>query len=106
MSWPSAALLAACSDGARSRSNRSATPQTSAFVRPQVGHAIIRKGRRIMSRASRIFWAMRTSSIGSAASETRIVFPIPSARSVPMPIALRIVPVSNVPDSVTPMWSG
>ena len=47
-----------------------------------------------------------TSSTGSAVSETRIVSPIPSTSSAPMPTALLIEPENGVPASVTPRCSG
>jgi hypothetical protein len=39
-------------------------------------------------------------------SETRIVSPMPSSSSAPMPIALLMRPSSPSPASVTPMWNG
>ena len=50
--------------------------------------------------------ATRTSSTGSVESETRIVSPMPSASSEPMPMADLTAPVSSVPASVTPRCSG
>ena len=50
--------------------------------------------------------ATRTSSTGSAVSETRMVSPMPSASRAPMPTALFIVPDQAVPASVTPTCSG
>src|SRR5206468_10774187 len=50
----------------------------------------------------RIWVPTRTSSAGSAESDTRIVSPIPSDRSAPRPIADLIVPTPGVPASVTP----
>ena len=47
-----------------------------------------------------------TSRTGSAVKETRIVSPMPSHRSVPMPTADCIVPFHSVPVSVTPRCSG
>src|SRR4029077_20401579 len=55
----------------------------------------------------RISWATRTSSRGSdVASETRMVSPMPSLSKIPMPTALRMLPASTGPDSVTPRWIG
>ena len=54
----------------------------------------------------RISQATRTSSTGSAVSETRSVSPMPCDSSVPMPIALLTVPVNAGPASVTPRCSG
>src|SRR5437868_370292 len=54
----------------------------------------------------KISHATRTSSTGSAVSETRIVSPIPSTSSAPMPTALLIEPAYGVPASVTPRCSG
>src|SRR5207244_2686299 len=48
----------------------------------------------------------RTSSVGSAESETRTVSPMPSERSAPRPTADLIVPTPGVPASVTPRWRG
>ena len=48
----------------------------------------------------------RTSSVGSAESETRIVSPMPSESSAPSPTADLIVPTPGVPASVTPRWKG
>src|SRR5262245_3158775 len=48
----------------------------------------------------------RTSSVGSAESDTRIVSPMPSESSAPSPIADLIVPTPGVPASVTPRWNG
>ena len=62
--------------------------------------------RRRSSRASRIAQATRTSSTGSAVSETRMVSPMPSASRAPMPTALFTVPDQAVPASVTPTCSG
>ena len=56
--------------------------------------------------AFRISNAVLISSTGSAVSETRIVSPIPSTSSAPMPTALLIEPENGVPASVTPRWSG
>ena len=47
-----------------------------------------------------------TSSTGSSVSETRIVSPIPSARSVPIPTADFTPPIGIGPASVTPRCSG
>ena len=54
----------------------------------------------------RISQATSTSLTGSAVSETRIVSPIPSISSEPIPTALLIAPANGVPASVTPRWSG
>src|SRR5216684_665339 len=55
----------------------------------------------------RISWATRTSSRGSeVASDTRMVSPMPSLSRIPMPTALRMLPASTGPDSVTPRWTG
>src|SRR5262249_17058013 len=47
----------------------------------------------------------RTSSVGSADNETRIVSPMPSESSAPSPTADLIVPTPGVPASVTPRWN-
>ena len=56
--------------------------------------------------AFRISNAVLISSTGSAVSETRIVSPIPSTSSAPIPTALLIEPENGVPASVTPRWIG
>ena len=56
--------------------------------------------------ALRISNAVLISSTGSAVSETRIVSPIPSTSSAPMPTADLIEPENGVPASVTPRWIG
>ena len=56
--------------------------------------------------AFRISKAVLISSTGSAVSETRIVSPIPSTSSAPIPTALLIEPENGVPASVTPRCSG
>ena len=43
---------------------------------------------------------------GASVSETRIVSPIPSAKSAPIPTALLMRPSIPFPASVTPRWSG
>ena len=74
--------------------------------RPQVGQATRLGPLGLSSRLARICRATRTSSSGSPTSETRMVSPIPSARRMPMPIALLMLPVSTGPASVSPRWSG
>src|SRR4029453_11501705 len=54
----------------------------------------------------RISMPTRTSSVGSAESETRIVSPMPSLSSAPSPTADLMVPTPGVPASVTPRCSG
>ena len=46
------------------------------------------------------------SNSGSSVKDTLIVSPIPSSRSVPIPIADLILPSSPYPASVTPKWRG
>src|SRR5262249_4560242 len=74
--------------------------------RPQLGHAIITGPRSRRPRAFRISNAVLTSSTGSAVSDTRIVSPMPSTRSAPMPTADLIEPEYGGPASVTPRCSG
>jgi len=62
--------------------------------------------RRRTSSAARISQPTRTSSSGGAVSETRRVSPIPSDSRMPRPTDDLMVPESDVPASVTPMWSG
>jgi len=76
-------------------------------VRPQVGQAMSsgRLGRR-SRRVARISQATSTSREGSAASETRMVSPMPSASSAPKAVAERMAPVWASPACVTPRWRG
>ena len=46
------------------------------------------------------------SFTGESVKETRMVSPIPSHKSVPMPIADFKVPELPLPASVTPIWRG
>ena len=46
------------------------------------------------------------SASGSSLSDTRMVSPMPSVSSAPMPTALFMRPSSPSPASVTPRWSG
>ena len=55
-----------------------------------------------MPKALRIFLAAITSSSGSDVSDTRIVSPIPSLRSVPMAIDDLTIPTDGEPASVSP----
>jgi hypothetical protein len=75
-------------------------------VRPHVGQLINVAPRCLSSSALRMANPARTSSTGSAVSETRIVSPIPSDKSVPIPTADRMTPSDIVPASVTPRCSG
>ena len=78
----------------------------STFVLAQVGQEIKSIPSLFRSRAFRISFPAITSSIGSDVKETLIVSPIPSANSVPIPIADLIIPFFGVPASVTPRCSG
>src|SRR5262245_27148722 len=87
-----------------STSRASLTRSTSA--RPHDGQATkVRPPRRSPSDLSTSI-PTRTSSVGSAESETRMVSPIPSLSSAPSPTADLIVPTPGVPASVTPRWKG
>src|SRR5439155_3654898 len=79
---------------------------TPTLSRPQEGQAIMIGPRSRRPSAFRISYAVRTSSTGSAVRETRIVSPMPSTSSAPIPTALLIEPEYGVPASVTPRWSG
>lgn len=61
-------------------------------VRPQVGQDTKRTPPFLRPAALSISTPARTSSTGSAVSETRIVSPMPSMSSVPMPTADFITP--------------
>ena len=50
--------------------------------------------------------AASISLTGSSVRETRIVSPIPSHKSEPIPTADLMSPIRSVPASVTPRWSG
>ena len=94
-------------DSAFSRSSTTtASFSTPTLSRPQEGHEIITGPRSRRPSAFRISNPVSTSLTGSAVSETRIVSPIPSESSAPMPTALLIEPENGVPASVTPRWSG
>src|SRR5688572_18514089 len=54
----------------------------------------------------RISMPTRTSSVGSADRDTRIVSPMPCERTAPRPTADLMVPTPGVPASVTPRWNG
>ena len=56
--------------------------------------------------AFRIAMPTETSRTGSAVRETRIVSPMPSESSVPIPTADWMVPFHSVPVSVTPRCRG
>ena len=78
----------------------------STSARPQDGHAINTGPRSRSPRAFRISNPAFTSSSGGAASDTRIVSPIPRDRIAPRPTADLTVPPHAVPDSVMPTWIG
>jgi len=81
-------------------------PCRSMSIRPQVGHAISSGDVTRAPVAFKMSNATGISSSGSAVSETRIVSPMPSSRSVPMPIADFTVPYAGKPASVMPRCSG
>ena len=76
----------------RRSSTTTARLSTPTLSRPHDGHAIITGPRSRSPSAFRISQATSTSFTGSAVSETRIVSPIPSISSEPMPTALLIEP--------------
>src|SRR5207248_2143015 len=75
----------------------SASVCTPTLSRPQLGQAIMIGPRSRKPSDLRISKAVLISSTGSAVSETRIVSPIPSTSSAPMPTALLIEPENGVP---------
>ena len=70
---------------------------TPTLSRPHDGQAIMIGPRSRSPSALRISNAVSTSLTGSAVSETRIVSPIPSTSSAPIPTALLIEPENGVP---------
>ena len=79
---------------------------TSKPCRAQLGQETTRTPRVRRPSAFRISKPTRTSSSGSAESETRIVSPIPAHSRLPMPIAILTVPPISPPASVMPRCSG
>lgn len=75
-------------------------------VRPQVGQEITSIPRPYRSSERNRIFAVSTSSMGSAVSDTRIVSPMPSKSNAPMPMEDFTVPDRNVPASVTPRCRG
>ena len=84
----------------------SASLYTSTCARPHDGQETISslRGRRFID--SRIDRPTRTSSIGGAERETRMVSPIPRESSAPKAVADLMVPWNVGPASVTPRCSG
>ena len=103
---PITATSNACGYAFSRSSTTTASFSTPTLSRPHDGHEIITGPRSRSPSAFRISQQVSTSLTGSAVSETRIVSPIPSASSAPMPTALLIEPENGVPASVTPRWSG
>ena len=81
-------------------------PSTSMQVRPQVGQEMISTKSLRSPQARRMLRPAGTSCTGSPEMDTRMVSPMPSISSVPMPTAHFTTPTSAVPDSVTPMCWG
>lgn len=75
-------------------------------VLPQVGQDTNSSPPFLRPKAFKISFPTFISSTGSLVKDTLIVFPIPSAKRVPIPILDFIVPLKGVPDSVTPRWRG
>ena len=75
-------------------------------VLPQVGQDTKLTPLSLRLRLFRISKPALTSSTGFSVSETLMVSPIPSAKSVPSPTEDFINPPLNVPASVTPKCSG
>ena len=83
-------------------STRFASEMRSMLVRPQVGQETSSGASGRRPQACRMRNAAGTSSAGSAVSETRMVSPMPSSSSAPMPTADLTMPEAGVPASVTP----
>jgi hypothetical protein len=79
-------------------------------VRPQPGQAVTLGANCRRPTDWRISWAISTSrsrgAPGSGVKETRIVSPIPSARSGTRPAAEATAPLRPMPASVRPTWRG
>ena len=80
--------------------------RTFTSARPHEGQATRSRPRFRSPNDRRMIVPALTSSTGSSVSDTRIVSPIPSARSVPIPTALFRPPMGIGPASVTPRCSG
>src|SRR5262245_6107867 len=78
----------------------------STSARPHEGHATKVSPPLRSPSDLRMSMPTRTSSVGSADSDTRIVSPMPSESSAPRPTADLMVPTPGVPASVTPRWNG
>ncbi len=90
-----------------SRSSSASTVRiTSKPWRAQLGQETTRTPRVRRPRAFSISKPTRTSSSGSAESETRMVSPIPAQSRLPMPIELFTVPPIRPPASVMPRCNG
>ena len=87
---------------ARRRSSTSTVLITWKAWRAHDGQAITVTPRRRSPSARNISLATLTSSTGSAASETRMVSPMPAISSMPSPTDDFTVPLSNPPASVMP----
>ena len=79
---------------------------TSKFCLEQLGQATIFTPLLLRFKDFKISQPTLTSSTGSEASEILIVSPIPSDKSIPMPIEDFTDPARNVPDSVIPKCNG
>ncbi len=84
----------------------SARVYTSTWARPHDGHETISSPRSRRFNDSRICRPTRTSSIGGADSDTRMVSPMPRDSSPPKATADLMVPWNVGPASVTPRCSG
>ena len=78
----------------------------SIFVLPQVGQDTICGQSVFTPTALRISNPAAISLTGSAVIDTRMVSPMPSSNSAPIPAADLISPIRSVPASVTPKCSG
>src|SRR2546425_318378 len=103
---PMTATLTGASIRASLRSTSWAMLMISTSARPQDGQATSWTPRVRSPKLLRISNPALTSSTGSAASDTRIVSPIPRARIAPIPAADLIPPVHAVPASVIPTCRG
>ena len=103
---PITATFTGASSLASRRSTSWAIVMMSTSARPHDGQATSCTPRVRSPRPLRISNPTLTSSTGSAASDTRIVSPMPRARMAPMPVADLMLPAQAVPASVMPTWSG
>ena len=103
---PMMATVMGSSTPARRFSTSLAMDSTSMHLRPQVGQETMLTASRRRPMARRMLMPAATSGTGSPDSDTRMVSPMPSSRSEPMPMSLLTLPMPLRPASVTPRCSG